>query len=1045
MKLTSWDVLPIVRKFRDEVDKSKFFIRGDTPNNELNALGKRLLSHLGWEESDRLYALIDVTIDPDSVKEKKINRAIALSAGGVYVATLPEAREKWTCDFADEADDVFISWDDIGSGFSLGDEDDAYRDYHGWPTSAWLGEGDIKVKKIPDFLASFHIGTNQEWLGKFYPTFSLIADCPDSWEWPSEPFSANNIYLNHFICDLHCLCERRKKSTCHESVIETEPSVISDCENVLRTYLQSHKDLPPMDATSISDVCAHNVYHAKVSAKYLTRKWMSIKGASETEIDNVEGSDIWNVPGLGEEGDGVAILPNSEHMESCTTCFGHGEHLCASCRGTGRHECHHCHGEKKEECPSCHGEKHTICHECDGHGLVVCKRCEGTGYDRDECSVCNSAGEIEKTRLVNCSRCHGAGTLRSSGNQVSDEIEDALTRVMRGGAVPSRVEGNRRTCLYCDGRGQVEETYYEKCPQCHGVHYIKTNRQCPSCEGRGKLACEHCNGTGRADCDECNGAGRVPCVKCGGKGSVKCECCDGDTNKRYICIDCFATGKMRHAIRVNQEQHDVGVNWCFSDSVHNALLPSVLPDWHREVIVNCSSSKTTVEDPHLSQGISPCLREAWEYIIAAPAQAKKVRFQDQQVLLERSAYLVSCDYFSYGIAHKAWIDLHQMQVVMIDKQVTAEVNKRDALSVGDSVKQEYACCSIETLMDFDRGIKLCKEDKYKEAFPLLKPAAECGVVEAVSETGEAYYRGAADISDAEKSKKISFELLKKAALAGSRSGAAFLGWAFYYGSGVARDDRKAYELILNSVSRGFCRGAGWPERLLASCYDDGRGVDEDKPLANKLYRRLANRGNSKALYCLGLNYLNGSGVAKNEQEAFRLISLSAARGNSDAKKKLKEMGPVNLQGQNLESGAVGVDFTGVDVPLELGKPMSVEDILALPSGRSASDKKRMKGAQGSDKGNKQKRKSSSVLYSYTKKRFLFFIIGLSLGWLGWHFRYAGRKNYFWVYWAAVITLLFAPRHSILWNCCCLAIAWLWIGCTLFMRNDGDKRRMPWFK
>lgn len=233
--------------------------------------------------------------------------------------------------------------------------------------------------------------------------------------------------------------------------------------------------------------------------------------------------------------------------------------------------------------------------------------------------------------------------------------------------------------------------------------------------------------------------------------------------------------------------------------------------------------------------------------------------------------------------------------------------------------------------------------------------------------------------------------------------------------------------------------------FLAYCYDDGQGVKEDKSLANKLYRRLASRGNSNALYHLGLNYLNGSGTEKNEQEAFRLISLSAERGNSNAKKKLKEMGAVDLKGQNLGSGAVGVDFTGVDLPLDLGKPMAVEDILALPSGQSASDQKRMKGSQGSDKGSKQKRKTSSVLYSYTKKRFLFFVIGLSLGWLGWHFRYAGRKNYFWVYWTAVITLLFAPRHSIVWNCCCLAIAWLWIGCTLFMRNDGDKRRMPWFR
>lgn len=114
-----------------------------------------------------------------------------------------------------------------------------------------------------------------------------------------------------------------------------------------------------------------------------------------------------------------------------------------------------------------------------------------------------------------------------------------------------------------------------------------------------------------------------------------------------------------------------------------------------------------------------------------------------------------------------------------------------------------------------------------------------------------------------------------------------------------------------------------------------------------------------------------------------------------------------------------------------------------PSKSHESDAGRNVG-QGKKSEPEQKVERKTVAYS-SIKRIQFLIVGLSLGWLGLHFRYARRKNYFRVYCAVVIAYLLAPRHSILWSCCGLVIAWLWIGCSLFMRNDGFKRRMRWFK
>lgn len=69
---------------------------------------------------------------------------------------------------------------------------------------------------------------------------------------------------------------------------------------------------------------------------------------------------------------------------------------------------------------------------------------------------------------------------------------------------------------------------------------------------------------------------------------------------------------------------------------------------------------------------------------------------------------------------------------------------------------------------------------------------------------------------------------------------------------------------------------------LGVLYDQGRGVPKNSIEARAWYTLAAEQGEPRAQYNLGLMYANGEGVPQNYVEAYYWISLSAARGNAHA-------------------------------------------------------------------------------------------------------------------------------------------------------------------
>ena len=59
--------------------------------------------------------------------------------------------------------------------------------------------------------------------------------------------------------------------------------------------------------------------------------------------------------------------------------------------------------------------------------------------------------------------------------------------------------------------------------------------------------------------------------------------------------------------------------------------------------------------------------------------------------------------------------------------------------------------------------------------------------------------------------------------------------------------------------------------------------------AIRLFRPLAKQGNARAQHLIGVMYHRGQGVARNSVRALAWFTLAAARGDKDAKAKLREV------------------------------------------------------------------------------------------------------------------------------------------------------------
>ena len=156
-----------------------------------------------------------------------------------------------------------------------------------------------------------------------------------------------------------------------------------------------------------------------------------------------------------------------------------------------------------------------------------------------------------------------------------------------------------------------------------------------------------------------------------------------------------------------------------------------------------------------------------------------------------------------------------------------------------------------------------------EAFKLIKMSAEQEDFEAWSLLGLLYFYGRGVDKNAEEA----IFWYRKAAIQGDPQAQYKLFECYLYGRGTAKNIEEA-------------------KKWFKACHSEDYWIDlpwDDEKSAVKWFSKLAEQGNSKAQYHLGLCYLLGYGVDKNVEEAVKWLEKAAKDELTDAQEELDDI------------------------------------------------------------------------------------------------------------------------------------------------------------
>jgi uncharacterized protein len=113
-------------------------------------------------------------------------------------------------------------------------------------------------------------------------------------------------------------------------------------------------------------------------------------------------------------------------------------------------------------------------------------------------------------------------------------------------------------------------------------------------------------------------------------------------------------------------------------------------------------------------------------------------------------------------------------------------------------------------------------------------------------------------------------------------------WADFQ-AGIDANDREDYATALREWRPLAEEGDARAQYHLGVLYRKGRGVPQDDVQARHWYAKAAAQGVAKAQFNLGTLYFNGDGVPKDYQQALRWFRLAADQGEALAQTKMAIM------------------------------------------------------------------------------------------------------------------------------------------------------------
>jgi TPR repeat protein len=120
------------------------------------------------------------------------------------------------------------------------------------------------------------------------------------------------------------------------------------------------------------------------------------------------------------------------------------------------------------------------------------------------------------------------------------------------------------------------------------------------------------------------------------------------------------------------------------------------------------------------------------------------------------------------------------------------------------------------------------------------------------------------------------------------------------GVSASTDFQKGYQAFKNSdYAKALIEfeplakeGNALAQVILGLMYLDGHGVPKDNKTAVKWYTLAAEQGDADAQYNLGVMYENGQGVPQDYKTAVKWYRLAAAQGNATTQKNLNTIKPI---------------------------------------------------------------------------------------------------------------------------------------------------------
>ena len=111
-----------------------------------------------------------------------------------------------------------------------------------------------------------------------------------------------------------------------------------------------------------------------------------------------------------------------------------------------------------------------------------------------------------------------------------------------------------------------------------------------------------------------------------------------------------------------------------------------------------------------------------------------------------------------------------------------------------------------------------------------------------------------------------------------------IGWSGDFQKGVEAYNKGDFATALKEWTPLAEQGNVKAQYNLGLMYDMGKGVLQDYKEAVRWYQLAAEQGYSSAQHNLGLLYFNGQGISQDHQEAVKWITLSADQGEVESQK-----------------------------------------------------------------------------------------------------------------------------------------------------------------